>query len=116
MLNAFVDRKNIVYKVVNICGFSLPIDTHGSRSFSDRGKSSLAFRESVNRFDQTKSVLSKSELLRILTVRSLLDELVPPSATQIDGAINKQVYMIEHIASIAFALVSYEPILKFLID
>jgi hypothetical protein len=116
MLNAFLDRKRDVYKVVNICGFSLPVDTHGPRSFINRGKTSLAFRESVKRFDKSKANLTAQDLHRIMTVRSLMDELVPPSATQIEGAINKRVYMVEHIASIAVALMFYEPAIKFLTD
>lgn len=116
MLNAFLDRKKQVHKVVNVCGFSVPGTAPGTRSFAVRSAASLSFQEAVGRFNKSKGDLTPSDLKRVMTVRSLLDELVPPSGTYLAGAVNTRIYMVEHILSIAIALISYSPVIQFLKD
>lgn len=114
MLNAFVDRKDVVHKVINLDGFLRPGTAKGFRSFEERGSKSLAFRESVLRFEKLESKLTSEDRKRILTVRPLFDELVPPETVVIEGALNKQIPMVEHVLSIATALVLYDPVIMFL--
>lgn len=115
MLNAFIERKNVINKVVNLDGFLRPGNSRGFRSFERRTAKSPAFRESVLRFEKLESTLTAKDKRKILTVRPLFgDELVPADTVTIQGALNKTVPMGEHILSIATALVLYRPIIAFL--
>lgn len=115
MLNAFVERKNVVNKVVNISGFLRPGNGTGMHSFETRSAASKAFRESVLRFEKSEPSLTEQDRCKILTVRPMFgDELVPANTVTINGALNKTVPMIEHILSIATALVLYDPVIVFL--
>ena len=114
MLNAFVERKEAIHKVVNNDGFARPGNAKSFRSFSQRSEASQAFRESVLRFAELESTLTAEDRKKILTVRPLWDELVPPETVVIEGALNTTVPMVEHILGIATALVRYDPVIMFL--
>lgn len=115
MLNAFVERKNVVHKVVNIGGFVRPGNGTGMHSFETRSAASKAFRESVLKFEKSEPSLTNQDRRKILTVRPMLgDELVPANTVTINGALNKTVPMIEHVLGIATALIFYNPVIVFL--
>lgn len=114
MLNAFVERKNMIHRVVNNGGFLRPGNRRGFRSFKTRSATSLAFREAVLKFAELESTLTPADRAKILTVRPLFDELVPPETVVIQGAINSQVSMIEHVLGLATALVKNDPVIMFL--
>lgn len=115
MLNAFIERRNVVHKVVNLDGFARPGTAKGFRNFDVRSAQSVAFRESVIRFAELEKTLTSQDKKKILTVRPFFgDELVPADTVVIQGALNKTVPMGEHIISIAMALVWYQPVIAFL--
>lgn len=114
MLNAFVERKGVVEKVINVGGFVRPGNRSGQRNFNERSAASIAFRESVLRFASLESTLTPEDRKKILTVRPLWDELVPPETVVIKGALNRQVPMVEHVLGIATAMVLYDPVIMFL--
>ena len=114
MLNAFVERKKLIYRVVNNGGFLRPGKRKGFRSFEQRTASSPAFKESILRFAEVEPTLTPAYRAKILTVRPLWDELVPPETVEIPGAINATVPMVEHVLGLATALVKYDPVIMFL--
>jgi hypothetical protein len=114
MLNAFIERKNAINKVINLDGFLRQGNAKGYRSFKERSAKSVAFRESVLRFEKLEPMLTMEDRKKILTARPLFDELVPPETVVIKGAFNKQIPMVEHVLSIATALMAYDPVIMFL--
>lgn len=117
MLNAFVERKSIVYKVVNLSGFMRQGRRKGIRSFSRRSAASSAFKESVLRFEKAEPSLTQTDRKKILTVRPQFgDELVPPETVVINGALNTTIPFGEHILSIAAAFILYRPVITFLVE
>ena len=114
MLNAFAERKKVISHVVNNSGFCRPGNRQGFRSFTTRTAVNPAFKESILRFAKLELTLTPADRKKILTVRPLFDELVPPETVVIQGAFNYQVPMIEHVLGIATALVKFDPVIKFL--
>ncbi len=62
--------------------------------------SSPSFRESVLLSERVISELSVVERKRILTLRPLFDEVVPPWTVPIEGATNEITPAVEHVATI----------------
>ena len=116
VLNAFVERRDVIHKVINVCGRLRTGPTTGFRSFEAKSKSSPSFAESVTLFESRENGLSESDKQKIMTVRSLFgDELVPPETTIIQGAYNTTVPTVEHILSITAALTVFShPLIMFL--
>lgn len=114
MLNAFIERKHAVDKVVNLSGFLRRGKAKGLRFFDVRSAKSPAFRQSVIHLEKKERSLSMKDRKKILTVRPLYDELVPGDTVVLKGALNKTIPVIEHILGISTALVSYDPLIKFL--
>lgn len=114
MLNAFIERREKVNKAVNVGGFLRPGNRQGYRSFVTRSAQSLAFQVSVLRFTELEPTLTPADRVKILTVRPVWDELVPPETVVVSGAINRTVPMIEHVLGLGLALLKYDPVIKFL--
>lgn len=114
VLNAFVKRKSKICKVISICGRLRQGDEEGFRSFKFRSASSLAFKESVLMFEKSEPSINKDDRKKIMTVRAMFDELVPPKTVIVQGALNKRIPMVEHVLSIATALLVYDPVIRFL--
>lgn len=116
-LNAFVGRKNIIHKVVNVCGRLRVGPESGFWSFVLRTKQSPSFANSVRMFESKESLLTENDRKRIMTIMPLFgDQLVPASTVPIEGALNKKIFMGEHILSIATAMTIYSPLKKFLLS
>ena len=115
-LNAFVERKEVVHKVINVCGRLRTGPTSGFRSFEAKSKSSPSFAESVKLFESREESLSDADKQKIMTVRAMFgDELVPPETTILQGAYNTTVPTIEHVLSITAALTIFsQPLITFL--
>lgn len=114
VMNAFVERKDVITCVVNNGGFLRPGTAKGLRSFEQRTAFSPAFGESILRFSELEPTLTPEDREKILTVRPLFDELVPPETVVISGAMNTTVPMLGHVLGLALALVKYDPVIKFL--
>lgn len=117
VLNAFVKRKNVIHKVVNVCGRLRVGPESGFRSFALKSKSSLSFADSVKMFESKESLLTEKDRKRIMTIMPIFgDQLVPSSTVFIEGAVNKKIFMGEHILSITYAMAIYTPLKKFLLS
>lgn len=113
-LNAFLERKETVHKVVNVCG-RLRAGDHKIRSLTNMAKTSIAFKESVERFEQNEPKLTMQDKKRVLTLRPFFgDELVPADTVIIEGATNKVVYIPTHMLGIGFSLKFSKQLLGFL--
>lgn len=114
VFNAFMVRKTKIYRVVNNGGFLRPGHRTGYRSLATRTALSPAFKQSVLNFAALESNLTPADKAKILTVRPIWDELVPPETVYINGATNKVIPMVEHILGLGLALIRFDPIIKFL--
>ncbi len=115
-LNAFIERKDTVHRVINVCGRLRTGPTTGFRSFESKTSSSLSFRDSVILCEGREKELSATDSQRIMTVTALFgDELVPPDTIALSGAYNIAVPMLGHSVSIGAALTVFSrPLIAFL--
>jgi hypothetical protein len=116
VLNAFIERKNKIHRVVNVCG-RLRVGTQkGFRSFEARTSSSPAFAQSIKLCESREDSLTGPDRLRIMTVRAMFgDELVPSDSAILRGAYNTRIPTPEHMFSISMALTLFsKPIILFL--
>ncbi|MCX6794225.1 MAG: hypothetical protein NTY06_03950, partial [Candidatus Gottesmanbacteria bacterium] len=109
--------RDVIHRVVNICGRLRVSPTTGFRSFASRTKSSPAFAQSVKLFEKREGDLQAADKKRMMTVRAMFgDELVPSDTATVDGAYNIAIPTTEHVLTIAAALTVFsKPIIKFLI-
>lgn len=116
-LNAFVERKDSIHKVVNVCGRLRTGPESGFRSFILRTKSSPSFADSIKMFERKEKLLNTADKNKIMTIGPLFgDQLVPYSTVPINGAVHKKIFMGEHVLSIATAMTVYSPLKKFLLS
>lgn len=115
-LNAFFERRNIVHRVINVCGRLKTGDQRGFRSFGTRTASSPLFAESVKLFESREYLLSDQDRQKVMTVRALFgDELVPANTAMLYSAYNTVIPTPEHVFSIAMALTVFsKPLITFL--
>lgn len=115
-LNAFIERKSVVHRVINVCGRLRIGPTTGFRSFESKSKSSPAFAESVKLAETQEKLLTPSDRQKVMTVRAMFgDELVPPETTVLQGAYNAIIPTAEHVLSIGAALTVFSrPLIVFL--
>ena len=111
-LNASVERKNIVRRVINICG-RLRKGENVFPSLKLAAKGNPAFEESVLLFEnQNEKRLTHDDRKKILTVRPIWDEIVPASTVTLNGATNIQLPLLEHSLGGIFALTLFSSKLK----
>jgi len=117
VVNAYRERKNKIHRVINVCG-RLRTGTHkGFRSFESKTKTSPAFAQSIQLSEKRQKDLTKTDRQKIMTIRPLFDEVVPPDTTVVKGAQNKIILSIGHVLSIALSLTLFsKPLLEFLLD
>lgn len=114
VLNAFYERRNRIHRVVNVCG-RLRAGQKVHPTLEVASRKSPAFKESVTLFEKREPLLTAEERKKILTIRALLDEVVPTSTTTIQGATNIQVFSVEHMLSITAAMTIFvKPMIEFL--
>lgn len=103
VLNLFAARKSTVHKVIINCG---RIRTGGWPwfTFDQATEESPSFKESVLRSEKLLPSLSREDKKKILTLRPIFDEVVPPSTVPIIGARNEITPSIEHVMSIALQM------------
>jgi len=116
-LNAFIERKDKINKVISVCGRLRIGRQKGFRSLANRTKSSPAFKQSVELFESRQILLSAQDRKKIMTVSSKFgDELVPTSTSSLEGAYNITIPAMEHSISIYGALTIFsKPIISFLL-
>lgn len=105
VLNAFIERKDVVYRVVTICGRLRTGPTTGFRSFGLKTVSSPSFAESIKLFEAKEKYLDATDRQKVMTIHAMFgDELVPKDTTVLDGAFNISIPTLEHMLSIGAAL------------
>jgi len=116
VLNAFFERKNVVHKVISVCGRLRSGNQKGFRSFETRTASNPSFARSVQLFESREDLLSDQDRKKVMTVRALFgDELVPADTAVLHGAYNTVVPTPEHVFSIGMALTLFSgPLITFL--
>jgi hypothetical protein len=115
-LNAFIERKNVLHRVINVCGRLRSGNQLGFRSFAARTVTSPSFAQSIKLFEKHEHLLSNQDRQKIMTVRALFgDELVPTDTTILRGAYNTVIPTLEHALSIAMAVTLFSrPLITFL--
>lgn len=114
VFNAFLERKDTVHKAVNVCG-RLRTGNHKVRSLNNMAKTSIAFKQAVERFESRENELTKEDRKRLMTIRPFFgDELVPADTVGIEGANNRKVYLPTHILGIGYSLRFSSQIINFL--
>lgn len=116
MFNAFFERRDIIYRTINVCGRLRCGNQRGFRSFEARTASSPSFAQSIKLFESREDLLSDQDRKKVMTVRALFgDELVPADTIVLRGAYNTVVPTPEHLFSIAMALTVFSrPLITFL--
>lgn len=114
-LNIFGQRKRQINKVVINCGRVRDGDWPWF-TFNQATGSSPSFKESVLEAQELEKTLTSEDRIKILTLRPLFDEVVPPFTVPIRGAQNKITCSVEHSLSIAMNLTMFKrQILDFII-
>lgn len=106
-LNIFGKRRKEISRVVINCGRVRDGDWPWF-TFDQATASSPSFKESVLMSQKLEKTLTISDRKKILTLRPLFDEVVPPSTVPIKGAVNKINYSLEHSLSIALNMTLFK--------
>lgn len=116
VMNAFIERRDTVFRVINVCGRLRKGNQSGFRSFESRSASSPSFAQSIQLCESNLATLSDRDKIKIMTVRAMFgDELVPGDTSIVEGAYNTQVPTPEHVFSIGMALTVFsKPLIVFL--
>lgn len=99
VLNIFGARVNKIRRVVINCGRVRSGDWPWF-TFQQATAVSPSFKDSVVRAEILIPKISRTDRQRILTLRPLFDEVVPPFTVQIRGATNEISPSVEHVLSI----------------
>ena len=106
-LNLFGKRRKEISRVVINCGRVRDGDWPWF-TFDQATASSPSFKESVLMSQKLEKTLTISDRKKILTLRPLFDEVVPPSTVPIKGALNKITPSLEHSLSIALNMTLFK--------
>lgn len=112
VLNVFAARKNVIHRVINICGRVRTGTTKGFRSFANRTSSSPAFAQSIQMAEFAEKTFTARDRAKIMTIRPLFDELVPDNTLIMQGATNIQIPMVFHSPGILSALTVFSKTLR----
>jgi len=110
VLNAYLQRKNKIIGVVNICG-RLRSGT-GFPSLNLASRKNPAFKQSVLGFENIEPTLTTKDKKKVLTISAFLDEIVPLNTATLPGATNIQVPLVEHNLAIYGTLIFYRGIIN----
>lgn len=106
-LNLFGKRRKEISRVVINCGRVRDGDWPWF-TFDQATASSPSFRESVLMSQALERTLTTRDRKKILTLRPLFDEVVPPSTVPIKGALNKITPSLQHSLSIALNMTLFK--------
>lgn len=114
-LNAFAERKKVLGGVVNGTG-RLREGRNVRPSLAWAARNSQAFAESVLLFEhKNEPTLAKSDRKKIMTLRPLLDEVVPSPTVAVPGADNRTIPVVGHLlGGVYLGLVMGKDIVAFL--
>lgn len=103
-MNAFIERRDAIHRVINVCGRLRVGPTKGLWSFAAKTKSSPAFADSVMMCESHQKTISDKDLKRVMTIRPIFDEIVPTDTVELDGAHNRVIPSMGHVLSIALSM------------
>lgn len=106
-LNLFGERKKKISRIVINCGRVRDGDWPWF-TFNQATALSPSFKESVLKAQELEKNLTSDDRRKILTLRPLFDEVVPPSTVPIRGAKNMITFSIEHGLSIALNMTLFQ--------
>jgi len=106
-LNIFGERKNKISRIIVNCGRMREGDWPWF-TFNQATMQSPSFQESVLKAQELEKFLTTSDRKKILTLRPLFDEVVPPFTVPIRGAQNKITCSVEHSLSISLNLTLFK--------
>ncbi len=112
VINAFCERKSKIKTVINVCG-RLKKGENVFPSLDWAAQKSPPFKQSVLLCEENIKLLTPQDTKKIVTIRSLFDEVVPNILVPIEGANNIRIIAIEHSVSIILAMTLYS---KMIID
>jgi hypothetical protein len=96
-----------ISKAVNLNG-RLRKGNYKFRSLDFASRNSFSFKESVLAFEKIEPKLSNDERKRILTIRALIDEIVPAGTVGVSGATNINSFIPGHMLCIALSLLVFD--------
>jgi hypothetical protein len=99
-INAYGARRKSIRKVVCVCGKLRNFGTINTTTYSRNP----AFQESLEMLRISLPELSVKERYRILSLRPLSDNVVPPTDTVVEGAQSGTLPTIGHTFTIVYAL------------
>ncbi len=102
-IHAYAARQDKVHRVVCVCGKLQNPETISAYTYTKNP----AFREAMETLDQSLQTLSAEKRSRILSIRPVADNIVPPADTVIPGAASEQVPTTGHALSITFCITVY---------
>jgi len=107
VINAFIQRKKQIKKVINICGRlrAGKVKFPESKKINDNN---FLFKESVKKCEENTKLLTINDKNKILTIRPLWEEFSPTKFAMIDGANNIKVFSIEHVLTILLSMTIYK--------
>lgn len=111
--NAFCAKKDVLHRVVNVCG-RLRAGKHVIRSLENKAESSPAFEQSVHLFEHNEHNLTYLDWERMMTIRPIIDEVVPSATVRLAGAENLIAPVPEHTLGIFFSFLFSRQIIHFL--
>jgi hypothetical protein len=108
--NAYFTRKNKIHRIINVCGRARK-GKNVHPSLEDAAKHCPAFYTSVIRCENGLKSLTCVDREKILTIRPIWDEIVPPNTVFIEGAKNKKIFSVEHLLSGIMSITFYRRIM-----
>jgi len=115
-LNLYGERKKQISRVIINCGRVRSGDWPWF-TFDQATKSSPSFKESVLRAQKIEKTFTSNDRQKILTLRPLFDEIVPPFTIPIQGARNEIIPSIGHVISIALNMTLFKRrIINFILE
>lgn len=106
-INLFASRKENVHHVIVNCGRVRDGDWPWF-TFNQATAFSPSFKESVLRAQEVERSFTDKDRKKILTLRPIFDEVVPPSTVPIDGSINKTIWTVGHSLTIALNMTLFQ--------
>ncbi|MFZ2026514.1 MAG: hypothetical protein WAV30_04480 [Microgenomates group bacterium] len=103
-INAFIERRDSIHRVINVCGRLRIGPTTGVWSFGAKTKTSPSFADSVMMCETHQKSLTDKDLQRVMTIRPIFDETVPKETVGLAGANNIVFPSGEHVLSISLIM------------